>query len=516
MTSGKRDRHLIYSNREKVRQRVSSVVMDGERVLWGHESGSITLCIRKKSNGNPHNKFKVFSGFHLGPVTLLSFPKLVSDVVVSGGVDRTIKIWDITTTLSVWTLLGPALPTSLEVTPDHRIIVGCEDGTISVWNDINLGQLAQFHRDNSSSSNYDILKRRLSSEIESKKLIIPPFNESDRHQVKSMIYDTQKCVIIVTYTGSTMIKKYAVESGQCLATYVLGHAHANEITSIKWDISPVNTIGSLESILKFRRTQNKRGNIIDLTLGKTADSDSSTGHALSKATRLLVSGDDFGRICVWNGDHDGITKPIRILDGHAASISALFVDKFKIVSGSDDGWIHVWEPLSGRNILTFSNKIPKNAPINRDDVNMTRVTNIDCSEYQGVVTIGNMIKIWDFSPGKEFTSKSKNKGKPAMNSRDRYKSVIHREVEESIKKIRAERIEEIQNDEAIKKMSLGGLSDEEMLEYALMLSTDHEDSYPSSDPFDSADYIEDSDDELMKAVIASLELEVHDPTVNFE
>lgn len=72
---------------------------------------------------------------------------------------------------------------------------------------------------------------------------------------------------------------------------------------------------------------------------------------------------------------------------------------------SDDGWIRVWDPLTGYLVNVMGNKIPRHAPIDRNDISLTRVSRICCDDYRGVANVGHEIKTWDFSPEKQLLGK---------------------------------------------------------------------------------------------------------------
>lgn len=519
MTGKVSHRHLLYSTNESIRLQLTAVKMDKDRILWGFGPGFITLSTRTKST----SRLKVFSDFHQGPVCILSLPQHVQDIVLSGAEDGTVKVWDVATTSCVWTLLpisaSARIPTCLEVTADHRIIVGYDDGSIVIWH-VNLNQLIQLNR-NRHQDDFVEKKESLEKKMQDEKAVLNAPTSDTRIGVKCATYDMDSKMVIVAYQGHPDVLKFCTNTGACIGTFSYGHAAGSSITCMQWDISPLSTTLSLESALKPRPATAKRkgGGIIDVSTSTTSSSPASKSGLSSgqgtpssvKTTRLLVTGDDMGTICLWNGDdtnkgHVSI-KPLRILTGHLVGISAIYIDACKIVTGSDDGWIYMWDPLTGANINTLGNKIPKNAPVDRTDMNVMRVKNLWCNDYQGIATIGHQVKTWDFSPGKQFLSRRtvKQKGKPCNNVvRDRIRYEIGREVKESISKLESEKLERQMEEKEINKLSLGGLSDEEMLAYAMMLS-EQENNQSTSSPLNKTDLVDDEDEELMKAVIASLE-----------
>ncbi|KAL7332298.1 hypothetical protein PS15p_204360 [Mucor circinelloides] len=528
MTGKVSHRHLLYSTNESIRLQLTAVKMDKDRILWGFGPGFITLSTRTKSA----SRLKVFSDFHQGSVRILSLPQHVQDIVLSGAEDGTVKIWDVTTTSCAWTLspvsASARVPTCLEVTADHRIIVGYDDGSIVVWH-VNLNHIAQLSRGR-HQEDYEDKRDIFEKKLHEEKVILNAPTSDVRIGVKCAAYDIDSHMLIVAYQGHPDALKFCTRTGALVGSFSYGHVAGSSITCMKWDTSPISTTLSLESALKPRPATAKRkgGGIIDLSASSSSSPASRSGLSSGqgtpssvKTTRLLVTGDDMGTVCLWNGDdlnHDGYSiKPIRILTGHLVGISAIYIDACKIVTGSDDGWIYMWDPLTGANINTLGNKIPKHAPVDRTDMNVMRVKNLWCNDYQGVATIGHQVKTWDFSPGKQFLSRRalKQKGKPCSNVvRDRIRYEIGREVKESITKLESEKLERELEAKEINKLSLGGLSDEEMLAYAMMLS--EQETNTTTSPQNKSDFVDEDDEELMKAVIASLEQPTFDQAASEE
>lgn len=501
--TGKVDRRLLYSTNDNVRLQISSVIVDKDRILWGFAQGFITLSTRTKTIAS---RLKVFSDFHQGAVTVLALPAYLQEVVLSGAEDGQVKIWDVVTASCAWNFRPASSlarqPTCIEVTPDQYIIIGYDDGSIVIWN-VNVHKITLLNR-NSHQEDYTEKCQLLEKSLDETKVVIP----GTRNGVKFMSYDIETKMFIVAYEGQTDVKKYHAETGNCVGVFGYGHTMGTTITCMKWDKSPLSTITSLESAMNPRSpTSRKKGGIISLSSSpKSVPSSRQSTPTNAKTTRVLITGDDMGTICVWNGDEvnrdDRTVKPIRVLTGHLVGISSIYVDACKIVTGSDDGWIRIWDMLTGININTLGNKIPKSANVDRQDVNVTRVTNVWCNDYQGVATIGYQVKSWDFSPAKQLLNRAglRQKGRPCSSViRDKFRYNIGCEVKESIKKLETEKIERQQEEKHINKLSLGGLTDQEMLDYAMMLSA-------QDSPEHQQDYVPDDDEELMKAVIASLDL----------
>ncbi|KAI8375806.1 quinon protein alcohol dehydrogenase-like superfamily [Blakeslea trispora] len=532
--TGKMDqRHPFYSTNENIRIPVTATEMDQDRILWGFDAGFITLSLRKKPI---NNRLIVFSDFHQSPVCLLCLPKHRQDVVASGAEDGTIKLWDVSTASCALTLRRPVstarVPTCIKLTLDHYVIIGYNDGSVAIWQ-VNLHELLGLTK--SQGENSENEKRDWLDRLEqSKRLIPPPSSRNyDLSSVKHLSYDSDTHAVVVSYSGVSEIYKYDVTTGRCTAIFGHGHSQSSSITCIKWDKTLPSALLSLDSALKTRTagaSKRRGGTMIHLSGTSTTPSSSSASsppvtpdayQSSVKTTRLLATGDDLGTLCLWDGDEvdqleEGrIIRPLRVFSGgHITAISCIYLDAFKLVSGSDDGWIRVWDPLTGKNLCTLGNKIPKHAPVDRTDVDVMRVKTLWCSnDYRGVATIGHQIKVWDFSPDKQFLArplKPKGSGKPVIRDRLRYE--IDCEVKESMAKMASERLEREQAEKNYDRLALEGLSEEEMVHYAMLLSQQEK---PVKESLD--DFVDVDDEDLMKAVIASLDNHrIETPSVSSE
>jgi hypothetical protein len=140
-----------------------------------------------------------------------------------------------------------------------------------------------------------------------------------------------------------------------------------------------------------------------------------------------------------------------------------------------------------------------------------------------VAAIGSQIKSWDFSPDKQLLSRRKLRPKKSNNagnlytSRGQLQAEIHEEMRESKTRIAGEKKAIEEASRTLEKMTLG-LSDQECLDYAIMLS--EEASIQNSPRAQAIAPAEPStsellanageDEELLQAVIASLETAKHE------
>lgn len=152
-------------------------------------------------------------------------------------------------------------------------------------------------------------------------------------------------------------------------------------------------------------------------------------------------------------------------------------------------------------------------------MNVMRVKNIFCDDYRAVATVGHQVKTWDFSPDKQLLDKRNLKPRTRLAGGADTRQLhyeIKQDLKESKEALKQEKKEREREAKELHKMTLGGLSDAELLEYALMLSKE-EATAPSPQPngsgtnhgggsFSAGDYVED-DEALLSAVMASLDME---------
>ncbi|KAG0170173.1 hypothetical protein DFQ30_002806 [Apophysomyces sp. BC1015] len=520
--TGKLDRHLLFSTDEGVPLQLTAIKMD--RILWGFGAGFITMTMRAKSIGDGR-QLRVFTDFHLAAVKSLALPSFTQEVVVSGSEDGEVKIWDVASKSCAMNLFGIAPgPTCIEVTQDY-IITGYVNGSVVIWS-VHVNRVAADHRARLRDPS-DVSQ----TEIPTRRHIHAPCMDVNS-PVQSIKYDQQSGMVLVSYQGLKEFQKYEIATGNCVAVFGYGH-EIGTISCVEWDTTlPTNT-PTLKAALKPQTRRTVSAVRKQMSEHPTSYPEVDTLISV-KTTRLLVTGDTAGTICVWDGDavsQDGRrVRPLKVLNGHISPISALWIDACKIVSGSDDGWIRIWDPLTGCNINTLANKIPRHAPIDRNDASLMRVKNIRCNNYQGVASIGHQIKTWDFSPDKQLLGRRnlrpKSKGVSA-GARGQFHHEIKQEMKESKEKLEQEKKEQENQAKKLKKLTLSGLSEEEMIAYAMMLSQEesaavsssgNDISSASSDQscdtnrefgFVPEDFMSD-DEELMRAVIASLDVKTEE------
>jgi hypothetical protein len=215
-------------------------------------------------------------------------------------------------------------------------------------------------------------------------------------------------------------------------------------------------------------------------------------------TSILVTGDSSGKVCVWEIPESGsasLLVPLRIIsDAHQMSLSLLYVDPFKILSVDISGVIRVWDLMTTKCIRALN--VPRNVR-EGEELRENKTVHIVCvGPYQVIAAIGNSIRSWNFDSfyATQFSGKKKKEklrspinlrahGRPRSGSKLQSRSPRQQflsEMREEISRVNEDlEFEKHLNDRQIRQSvkfngtspgNKSGLTEEEMISYAMMLS----------------------------------------------
>ncbi|KAI5481685.1 hypothetical protein MNV49_002911 [Pseudohyphozyma bogoriensis] len=223
-------------------------------------------------------------------------------IVVSGGCDRDVRVWDVETGQCLWVLQGHTSTVRCMRVLDGRPIAvsGSRDATLRVWN-IQTGQPIHL----------------LSGHEHSVRCI-----EVSGNKVVSGSYDAT-------------CRLWDVDTGECLFIF-RGHIH--QIYAVAFDGIRVVT-GSLDSTVRIWSATT--GEHLALLQGHT----SLVGQLqLDPVSSVLITGGSDGRCIAYD-----LTafQPIHRLCAHDNSVTCLQFDDRFIVTGGNDGRIKLWDFKTG-------------------------------------------------------------------------------------------------------------------------------------------------------------------------
>ncbi|KAI0013918.1 WD40-repeat-containing domain protein [Xylariaceae sp. FL0662B] len=262
------------------------------------------------------------------------------DVLVSGGCDRDVRVWEMTSGKCLFTLRGhTSTVRCLKMSDENTAISGSRDTTLRVW-DIRQGVCR---------------------------------NVLVGHQASVRCLEI-KGDIVVSGSYDATAKIWSISEGRCLHTL---SGHFSQIYAIAFDGQRVVT-GSLDTSVRVWDAHT--GEAIAVLQGHT----SLVGQLQLRGNTLVTGGSD-GSVRVWSLEK---MCPIHRLAAHDNSVTSLQFDDTRVVSGGSDGRVKVWDVKTGhlvRELITAES--------------VWRVV----FEDEKCVAVANrgsrvMMEVWSFSP----------------------------------------------------------------------------------------------------------------------
>ncbi|RDW65384.1 WD40 repeat-like protein [Coleophoma crateriformis] len=245
------------------------------------------------TNGNGQ---KTLQGHVMGVWAMVPW----DDILVSGGCDRDVRVWDMTTGESLHTLRGhTSTVRCLKMSDSTTAISGSRDTTLRVW-DIKTGLC--------------------------KNVLVG-------HQASVRCLEI-KGDIVVSGSYDTTARVWSISEGRCLRTL---SGHFSQIYAIAFDGTRIAT-GSLDTSVRIWDPNN--GACQAILQGHT----SLVGQLQMRGNTLVTGGSD-GSVRVWSLEK---MAPIHRLAAHDNSVTSLQFDDTRVVSGGSDGRVKVWDLKTGQ------------------------------------------------------------------------------------------------------------------------------------------------------------------------
>ncbi|KAF4624792.1 hypothetical protein G7Y89_g13374 [Cudoniella acicularis] len=266
------------------------------------------------------------------------------DTLVSGGCDRDVRVWDMSTGESLHTLRGhTSTVRCLKMSDANTAISGSRDTTLRVW-DIKSGMC--------------------------KNVLVG-------HQASVRCLEI-KGDIVVSGSYDTTAKVWSISEGRCLRTL---SGHFSQIYAIAFDGTRIAT-GSLDTSVRIWDPNN--GSCQAILQGHT----SLVGQLQMRGNTLVTGGSD-GSVRVWSLEK---MAPIHRLAAHDNSVTSLQFDDTRVVSGGSDGRVKVWDLKTGQLVRELT------APADA-------VWRVAFEEEKCVVMASRsnrtIMEVWSFSPPEE-------------------------------------------------------------------------------------------------------------------
>ncbi|KAL2021066.1 hypothetical protein VTK56DRAFT_7721 [Thermocarpiscus australiensis] len=222
------------------------------------------------------------------------------DILVSGGCDRDVRVWDLSTGACLHTLRGhTSTVRCLKMSDANTAISGSRDTTLRIW-DIRTG----------------VCKNVLVG-----------------HQASVRCLEI-KGDVVVSGSYDATAKVWSISEGRCLHTL---QGHYSHIYAIAFDGCRVAT-GSLDTSVRIWNAQT--GECQAILQGHT----SLVGQLQMRGGTLVTGGSD-GSVRVWSLER---FCAIHRLAAHDNSVTSLQFDDTRVVSGGSDGRVKVWDLKTGQ------------------------------------------------------------------------------------------------------------------------------------------------------------------------
>ncbi|KAK4940954.1 hypothetical protein LTR10_018998 [Elasticomyces elasticus] len=263
------------------------------------------------------------------------------DILVSGGCDRDVRVWDMSNGKSIHTLRGhTSTVRCLKMSDANTAISGSRDTTLRIW-DLTTGMC--------------------------KNILVG-------HQA------SVRCLaihgdLVVSGSYDTTARIWSISEGRCLRTLT---GHFSQIYAIAFDGHRIAT-GSLDT--SVRVWDPRTGMCTAILQGHT----SLVGQLQMRGDTLVTGGSD-GSVRVWSL----LTNtPIHRLAAHDNSVTSLQFDENRIVSGGSDGRVKIWSVETGQLVRELSQ--PAEA-----------VWRVAFEEEKAVIMASRsnrtVMEVWSFSP----------------------------------------------------------------------------------------------------------------------
>ncbi|KAF2743033.1 WD40 repeat-like protein [Sporormia fimetaria CBS 119925] len=228
------------------------------------------------------------------------------DLLVSGGCDRDVRVWNLATGTSQFVLRGhTSTVRCLKMSDANTAISGSRDTTLRIWD----------------------LRKGLCKHV----LI--------GHQASVRCLEIHGD-IVVSGSYDTTAKIWSISEGRCLRTLT---GHFSQIYAIAFDGKKIAT-GSLDTSVRIWDPTD--GRCLHVLQGHT-----SLVGQLQMREDILVTGGSDGSVRVWSlKDYQVIHR----LAAHDNSVTSLQFDNARIVSGGSDGRVKIWDLKKGTLVRELS------------------------------------------------------------------------------------------------------------------------------------------------------------------
>jgi len=342
---------------------------------------------------------------HAGPVEDVSIT-LDGKLAVSGGWDRTVRVWDLQTSRCLHVLNGHLdLVIGVRITPDGDIALsGSHDNTMRLW-DLSTGdclQILRGHTDSVTAISIAPDRRLALSAGRDKTVRVWDIQTGECLQILKGHADTVNALRVtldgrfaVTGSRDKTARVWDIQTGQCL--YIL-EGHTDYVESV--DVSLDSRLAITGSWYGAAKTGWTGGLCVwDLSSGRRLHTlkGSAGVTCLSPDGRLAISAGEGGILRVWDIQSG---QCLYVLKGHSKQIRSVGMtsDKRLAVTGSWDNTIRIWDLGTGKCLRVYEGHTgPITSVCLTPDGRRIVSASEDC-----------MLRVWSVNDGKPLHSPEKH------------------------------------------------------------------------------------------------------------
>lgn len=234
-----------------------------------------------------------------------------------------------------------------------------------------------------------------------------------------------------------------------------------------------------------------------------------TSQPLYAERKYVCAGTKNGRLIFWDWDqeHDQAhqVNAWYSLDGHHTSITAIDFTEHAIVIGCSDGTVKALCPITGQLIRTLNDKTATRHParmlaageLTAEEASRFMVTHVVAAPQCIVASIGSQILAWRPELPRTKSSSRKSTSRtgratvgrlwdPKMQSMKEMERDVY-ETQQELQQEQQDRLDAQRRVGTLPASELDGLTEEEMFEYAMMLSRDEAENRQSQDVIEDPD-----------------------------
>ena len=443
----------------------------------------------------------------------------------TGGADGSVHVWLPKFGAPIWTGSTQPLPRPNTQPPpavystvdliEYRPLAGVllaarRDGAIMVWAGMPMRELAGVYCASRSPDEAEAAALRaqpLSAYVAAPGIDPPAPGIDGEPLVRQLVLDKAvpvehgvQVTYLVHYAHSRVFLRHRVTLARgaphTLEKTVFGARGSSPITALRcdFDVRP-STAASLPTTLRARVQEAK-----------------------FQERKFVVAGTASGGIGIWNWDGAGEPcdaeeqgrwqrttpeaalradtqmEPAHVFEGHHNAITALAITPSLVLAGCEDGTVKSLCALTGAVVRTFNDRTARRHParllasgaLSADQAALYRVNQIVADDEMFVAAIGSQLLAWRTqaavdaaAPDAAKAARTRSRGAAVPDSKLRLRADLERAVQEGHDQLLLEREEREAHEEAqhaAHRAMFGELSEQDALDYALMLSRDEQEA----------------------------------------